>query len=46
LGEKPEGKRTLGKPRNRLDNITNMNLKHIGWDGINFIYLNLDRNKW
>jgi hypothetical protein len=23
-----------GKPKNRRDNITNMNLKQIGWDGM------------
>jgi hypothetical protein len=44
LGEKPEGKRPLGKPRNRWD-ITNMNLKQIGWVGMNCIYLNPDRDK-
>jgi hypothetical protein len=34
---KPEGKRPLGRPRDRwLDNIK-MGLREIGWDGIDWI---------
>jgi hypothetical protein len=32
---KPDGKRPLGRPRRRwMDNIK-MNLKEVGWDGMN-----------
>jgi hypothetical protein len=38
---KPEGKRTLARPRGRwVDNIT-MDLLEVGW-----IVLALDRNRW
>jgi hypothetical protein len=32
LGEKTEGKRSLGKPRCRLEDNIKMNLGEIGWD--------------
>jgi hypothetical protein len=36
---KPEGKRPLGRPRHRwVDNIT-MDLREIGWDGVDWIGL-------
>jgi transcription termination factor 2 len=39
LVEKPEGKRPLGRPRRRwVDNIK-MDLREIGWDGMDWIYL-------
>jgi hypothetical protein len=43
---KPEGKRTLGRPRRRwVDNIK-MDLREIGWDGKNWIDLARDRDQW
>jgi hypothetical protein len=43
---KPEGKRQLGRPRNRrVDNIK-MDLREIGWDGMDWIDLAQDRGKW
>jgi hypothetical protein len=43
---KPEGKRTLGRPRRRwVDNIK-MNLREIGWDGIDWLDLAQDRDQW
>jgi hypothetical protein len=46
LVEKPEGKRSLGKPRRRwVDNIK-IDLREIGWDGMNWIDLALDRDQW
>jgi hypothetical protein len=43
---KPEGKRSLGRPRHRwVDNIK-MNLKDIGWDSMNWIDLAQDRDQW
>jgi hypothetical protein len=42
----PEGKRPLGRPRRRwLDNIK-MNLREIGWDGMDWIDLTQDRDLW
>jgi hypothetical protein len=43
---KPEGKRPLGKPKHRwVDNIK-MDLREIGWDGIDLIDLAQDRDQW
>jgi hypothetical protein len=43
---KPEGRRPLGKPRHRwVDNIK-MDLKEIGWNGIDWIDLAQGRNQW
>jgi hypothetical protein len=43
---KPEGKRPLGRPRRRwVDNIK-MDLREIGWDGVDWIDLAQDRDQW
>jgi hypothetical protein len=43
---KPGGKRPLGRPRRRwVDNIK-MNLREIGWDGMDWIDLAHDRDQW
>jgi hypothetical protein len=43
---KPEGKRPLGRPRRRwVDNIT-IDLRDIGWDGMDWLYLAQERNQW
>jgi hypothetical protein len=43
---KPEGKRPLGKPRRRwVDNIK-MDLREIGWDGVDWNDMAHDRNQW
>jgi hypothetical protein len=45
VGE-PEGKRPLGRPRRRwVDNIK-MDLKEIGWSGMDWIELDEDRDQW
>jgi hypothetical protein len=36
---KPEGKRPLGRPRRRYTDNIKMNLKEIGWDGMDWINL-------
>jgi hypothetical protein len=42
----PEGKRPLGRPRCMwVDNI-NMELREIGWDGMDWIDLPQDRDQW
>jgi hypothetical protein len=43
---KPIGKRPLGRPRLRwVDNIK-INLREIGWDGMDWIDLAPDRDQW
>jgi hypothetical protein len=43
---KPEGKRPLGRPRRRwVDNII-MDLGEIGWDGVVWMELAQDRDRW
>jgi hypothetical protein len=43
---KPEGKQPLGRPRRRwVDNIK-MDLREIGWDGMNWIDLAQDMDQW
>jgi hypothetical protein len=43
---KPDGKRPLGRPRSRwVDNIE-IDLREIGWGGMDRIYLAQDRNQW
>jgi hypothetical protein len=43
---KPEGKRQLGRPRYRqVDNIK-IDLREIGWDGMDWIDLTQDRDQW
>jgi hypothetical protein len=46
LVENPEGKRPLGRPRGRwVDNIK-IDLREIGWDGMDWIDLAQDRDHW
>jgi hypothetical protein len=43
---KPEGKRPQGRPRRRrFDNIR-MDLREIGWDGMDWIDQAQDRDQW
>jgi hypothetical protein len=43
---KPEGKRSLGRPRLRwVDNIK-IDLREIGWVGVDWIDVVQDRDKW
>jgi hypothetical protein len=43
---KPEGKRSLGRPRHRLVDNIKMDLLEIGWGGVDWICLAQDRDKW
>jgi hypothetical protein len=45
VGE-PEGKRPLGRPRHRLMDNIKMKLREIGWDGMDWIDLAQDRDRW
>jgi hypothetical protein len=43
---KPEGKRPLGRAKRRwVDNIQ-MDLREIGWNGMDWIELAQDRDQW
>jgi hypothetical protein len=43
---KPERKRPLGRPRRRWVNNIKMDLREIGWDGVDWIELAQDRDQW
>jgi len=46
FGGKPEGKRLLGRPRRRWEDNIKMDLKEVGWRGMDWIVLAQDRHKW
>jgi hypothetical protein len=41
LGRKPEGRRPLGEPRCRWEDIG-----EIGWEGVDWMHLAQDRYQW
>jgi hypothetical protein len=41
-----EGRRPLGRPRRRWVDNVNMDLREIGWDGMDWIDLAQDRDQW
>jgi hypothetical protein len=43
---KPEGKRPLAGLRRRWEDNIKINLKEIGCEGVDWIYLAYDRDKW
>jgi hypothetical protein len=43
---KPEGKRPLGRPRRRLVDNIKMDLREMGWDGMDWIDLAQNRDQW
>jgi hypothetical protein len=43
---KPEGKRSLGRPRCRWEDNIRVDLKDIGWEGVDWIHLAQDRDRW
>jgi hypothetical protein len=43
---RPEGKRTLGRPRSRWEDNSKMDLREIGIDVENWIRLAQDRFQW
>jgi hypothetical protein len=43
---KPEGKRSLGRPRCRWEDNIKRDLKEIGWKGVDCIHLVQDRDQW
>jgi hypothetical protein len=46
LVRKPEGKRPLGRTRRRWEDNIKMDLREIGWGGIDWIDLAQDRDQW
>jgi hypothetical protein len=43
---KPEGKRPLGRPRRRWEDNIKLDLREIGWGGMDWIDLTQDRDQW
>jgi len=46
LVEKPEGKRPLGRPRRRWEDNIKMDLQEVVCEGMDWIELALDRDRW
>jgi hypothetical protein len=45
IGE-PEGKRPLGRPRHRWEDNIKMDLKEMGWEGVDWLHVAEDRDQW
>jgi hypothetical protein len=43
---KPEGKRPLGRPRRRWEDIIGVDLQEVGCGGMDWIGLAQDRDRW
>jgi hypothetical protein len=43
---KPEGKRSLGRYKHRYEDNISMDLREIGWSGMDCIRLVQDRDQW
>jgi hypothetical protein len=43
---KLEGTRPLGRPRRRWEDNIKMDLREVGWGGMDWINLAQDRDKW
>jgi hypothetical protein len=43
LAGKPEGKKSVGRPRRRCDDNIKMDLKDIGLEGVDWIHLTQER---
>jgi hypothetical protein len=46
LVRRPEGNRTLGRPRRRWQDNIKMDLREIGWGGMDWIDLAQDMDQW
>jgi hypothetical protein len=43
---KPKGKRSLGRPRHRWEDVIRMDLRELGWGRVDWIRLAQDRDRW
>jgi hypothetical protein len=43
---KPEGRRPLGRPRRRWEDDIKIDLREVGWGGMDWINLAQDRDRW
>jgi hypothetical protein len=43
---KPEGKRPLVRPRRRWEDGMNIDLREMGWGGVDWMHLARDRDRW
>jgi hypothetical protein len=43
---RPEGRRPLGRPRRRREDNIKMDLQEVGWDGVAWIDMTQDRDRW
>jgi hypothetical protein len=46
LVRRPEGRRTLGRPRRRWEDTIKMDLQEVGWVGMDWIAVAQDRDRW
>jgi hypothetical protein len=46
LWGKPEGRRPLGRPRSKWEDNIKMDLREVGWGGMDWINLAQDRDRW
>jgi hypothetical protein len=46
LVRKTEGRRPLGRPRNRREDNIRMDLREVGWEGVDWMLLSEDRDHW
>jgi hypothetical protein len=43
---RPEGRRSLGRPRRRWDDNIEMELREVGWEGVDWIDMAQRRDRW
>jgi hypothetical protein len=43
---KNQKERDLGRPRCKWENIVKLDLREIGWNGMDWIHLSQDRDSW
>jgi hypothetical protein len=43
---KPEGRRPLERPRRRWKDNVKMDLREVGWGGVDWLRLAQDRDRW
>jgi hypothetical protein len=46
FGEKPEGKRLLGRPRRRWEDNIKMDVQEVGCGGMDWVIVAQDRDRW